>query len=54
MAEEAGVEPTEDAGRPPTDLKSARPTGDDTLPSRRIPRSSLIVNRRCGLSTFGE
>ena len=31
-AEEAGVEPTEDAGRPPTDLKSARTTGPDTLP----------------------
>ena len=32
LAEEAGVEPTEDAGRPPTDLKSARATGPDTLP----------------------
>jgi hypothetical protein len=32
MAEEAGVEPTEDAERPPTDLKSARATGPDTLP----------------------
>src|ERR1700756_2656362 len=33
MAEEAGVEPTEDAWRPPTDLKSARATGPDALPS---------------------
>src|SRR6516162_7036291 len=32
LAEEAGVEPTEDAWRPPTDLKSARVTGPDTLP----------------------
>jgi hypothetical protein len=32
LAEEAGVEPTEDAERPPTDLKSARATGPDTLP----------------------
>jgi hypothetical protein len=31
-AEEAGVEPTEDAGRPPTGLKPARVTGPDTLP----------------------
>jgi hypothetical protein len=35
MAEEAGVEPTEDAWRPPTDLKSARATGPDTLPLTR-------------------
>src|SRR5215469_16027889 len=33
MAEEAGVEPTEDAWRPPTGLKPARVTGPDTLPS---------------------
>src|SRR5215469_1366464 len=32
MAEEAGVEPTEDAWRPPTGLKPARVTGPDTLP----------------------
>ena len=33
LAEEAGVEPTEDAWRPPTDLKSARITGPDALPT---------------------
>jgi hypothetical protein len=33
VAEEAGVEPTEDAWRPPTGLKPARTTGPDTLPS---------------------
>src|SRR5262245_40043130 len=33
-AEEAGVEPTEDAGRPPTGLKPARVTGPDALPKR--------------------
>src|SRR5215472_5053529 len=32
--EEAGVEPTEDAWRPPTGLKPARVTGPDTLPRR--------------------
>src|SRR3984893_13270955 len=32
MAEEAGVEPTEDAWRPPTGLKPARVTGPDALP----------------------
>src|ERR1700739_4796586 len=31
-AEEAGVEPTEDAWRPPTGLKPARVTGPDALP----------------------
>src|SRR5580693_1489671 len=33
-AEEAGVEPTEDAWRPPTGLKPARVTGPDALPRR--------------------
>jgi len=32
VAEEAGVEPTEDAWRPPTGLKPARVTGPDALP----------------------
>src|SRR6516164_4455763 len=32
MAEEAGVEPTEDAWRPPTGLKPVRVTGPDALP----------------------
>src|SRR5689334_6230337 len=39
-AEEAGVEPTEDAWRPPTGLKPARVTGPDALP-----RSILQVLR---------
>src|SRR6516164_9921380 len=39
-AEEAGVEPTEDAWRPPTGLKPARVTGPDALP-----RSILQVRR---------
>src|SRR5215475_7045962 len=36
VAEEAGVEPTEDAWRPPTGLKPARVTGPDALPTRSI------------------
>src|SRR5262245_28337150 len=44
MAEEAGVEPTEDAARPPTGLKPARVTGPDTLPTRRIAAFSGSVN----------
>lgn len=38
VAEEEGVEPTEDARRLPTDLKSARPTGDVALPRSGVAR----------------
>src|SRR5271165_7631984 len=34
ITEEAGVEPTEDAWRPPTGLKPVRVTGPDALPNR--------------------
>src|SRR5205814_5912998 len=52
-AEEAGVEPTEDAWRPPTGLKPARVTGPDALP-----RSILQVLRARSkvetLACFGQ
>src|SRR5207248_11496368 len=48
-AEEAGVEPTEDAGRPPAGLKPARVTGPDALPQRYCrfpaPNQSLSIGR---------
>jgi hypothetical protein len=43
-AEEAGVEPTEDAWRPPTGLKPARPTGSGTLPRPVYPNLRLWRN----------
>jgi hypothetical protein len=43
-AEEAGVEPTEDAWRPPTGLKPARPTGSGTLPRVVYPNVALWCN----------
>src|SRR5712671_2017120 len=46
VAEEAGVEPTEDAGRPPTDLKSTRVTGPDTLPHTAGPAPVSRTPRR--------
>ena len=38
MAEEAGSNLPGTPSRPPTVLKTARPTGDDTLPDQTIPR----------------
>ena len=43
-AEEAGVEPTEDAWRPPTGLKPARPTGSGTLPNLDVIGVFAAVN----------
>ena len=45
MAEEEGVEPTEDAARPPPDLKSGHPTGDVSLPFSWIGWRIGQVNR---------
>src|SRR5690348_6546009 len=45
-AEEAGVEPTEDAWRPPTGLKPARVTGPDALPRTDIAGSLRGVKGR--------
>lgn len=48
MAEEAGVEPTGDAARPPPDLKSGRPTGDVSLPSPRYQAATTGVKQMPG------
>ena len=48
MAEEAGVEPTEDAWRPPTGLKPARVTGPDSLPLSILQNLSMRSKVACG------
>lgn len=44
MAEEAGIEPTEDARHLPPDLKSGHPTRNVSLPLPEIPAGALHVN----------